>query len=209
MSYILDALRKSERQRRLDNIPTLENPDRPAPRDFTGLGKGALVVLAAVAVAVLAVSAWWYTRPAPGDPRPGAAAPEPTATAFAGLGVEQTEARGTPAVRASLPAEESAAPVDAPAETAIAASAPPDAPVEPIPARAPTPYERLDADTRAQLPPLTVNAVSFSGDGLRRFVMINEGIYREGQQVSGVTVVHIRRHGVVLSHNGREFLMTP
>ena len=215
MSYILDALRKSERQRRLGNIPSLAREARTPPSahaKYKWLAAG--VVLSATLV-----SAGWLMMQR--DPAPAGGPPAERTGAFAALGVEppaqdpsaaNIAIRPPPAGPAAKPVAGAGValkqPVPALPRAPIAAEQPP-APTAPQAPAEPIAYARLDPEFRAQLPPLSVNAVSFSDDTTRRFVMINEGIYREGQNVAGVTVAHILREGVVLSYRGREFLLTP
>jgi len=65
MSLILEALKKSEQQRRLGEAPTLGSPVVATRRRRSLLPILAILVIAAVAVA------WWLTRPrAPTPPAP-------------------------------------------------------------------------------------------------------------------------------------------
>ncbi len=79
MSYILDALNKAERERRLGQVPLLEaTPPAVAPRRYHGwLGTGLLVgLLAATAVSWLTLRSWRPDHPGAGP----AAAANSTAT---------------------------------------------------------------------------------------------------------------------------------
>ncbi len=224
MSYILDALRKSERQRRLGNIPSLDSEPLATSRS---VGRNAWLASGIAVAAASAVVIWWLWQPAP-PPAQVATGEGRDGNAFAALGAKvsgATDAPGSTAAQRALqpasprgastsaPATRDPAPVAAaPAPSVVDDAAPPNlqsAPPAPQAAPAPTPYARLEPEVRAQLPALTVNAVSFSEDPARRFVMINEGIYREGQDVAGVTIARIQRAGVVLRYGGREFLLAP
>ncbi|MDH3690282.1 MAG: general secretion pathway protein GspB, partial [Gammaproteobacteria bacterium] len=60
------------------------------------------------------------------------------------------------------------------------------------------------------LPPLSVNVVSYSEVPSRRFVMINETLYKEGQEIStGLMVDEITPNGPILRYQGNRFLMRP
>ena len=93
MSYILDALKKSERDRARGAIPSLTTPpqgriDRVSLWMGVGIAAGVLICLAAAA---WFVSAQWL-RPAPG-PAPGPA----VQTAPSGKAVEQADTAPAPA----------------------------------------------------------------------------------------------------------------
>ncbi len=143
MSYILDALRKAERQRRPAKIPTIETAPQAAsaPRHRLWPWIGALVVLVNAAVLI------WILRPVPTTPvvksadRATAAPAPPAPAAVPGQAAPATPVEQAP--RASL-LENPAAVGAAPPQTAPASS---QAPVSsrPQPQRklAP-PIERLE-----------------------------------------------------------------
>jgi general secretion pathway protein B len=177
VSIILDALRKSERERRLGQIPTLESGTSPP------VSGGRLAARAAVAILTLVLlgGAYWWTRQEP-DARPAAA---PTASPVA------------PEPPSALPRR----PVESSptiAATQSGAANPGSGTVE------------LPAAARAQLPPLVLNALSWSEDPKRRFVMINQGIAREGQSLAGgILLREITREGAVLEIQGQRFTLRP
>jgi len=159
MSYILDALRKSERERAAGRIPTLHGAAAPVP----GRHPAVFWVLLLIVVVVAGAGWWWYRAP--------------------GIAVTST--------------------APSPAPTAQKLDLPP-APVPPAAVQSapviPAPVTRTD----------TINVLSYSADPGRRFVMIDQVIYREGQTTrSGATVKEITPRGVVLSGPGGERLVAP
>ncbi|HET8698160.1 MAG TPA: general secretion pathway protein GspB [Gammaproteobacteria bacterium] len=235
MSFILDALRKSEHERQRGAVPGISHvpfapPRRETPRWMMGLV--AALVLALVALG----GAWW---------RASRAVPEPPAVASVPLEVPPPAV--PPAEKRSAPAETPAAPPDVgagPDETRSARvepprtspaeeRAPPDARDEPSPAeppaqtaaavRAPPPAaERDDSSDEPPLPssaalaaegisvpPLHLELHAYSDRPAERFVFINGRKYGEGQTLDeGPRLVAIERTGVVLSQQGRRFLLT-
>ena len=184
MSYILEALRRSQAERERGQVPGLNAQAAPAgdlpadeprsrPALWLGIGLGA--------GAVLALVAWWALRPAPA-PAPVVSMPAAPAVA--------------PAPAPALPVVVSAPPAPAPA--APAASAPPP-PVASAPAaRTPTLAE-LSAEQRRELPPLVMGGSIWSENALSRFVIVNGQVVREGEAAApGVTVERIAPKSVTM-----------
>lgn len=200
MSYILDALRKSEAERGA-SVPAaaLPAPEGILRRTGFRVAAGALgSVIVLVGIAIVWQSA--HRAPAPAAP-PVAASPAPAPTSPA------RPLAPAPSVPASPPARDLAAEARAP-------SAPVAAPVATIPnesiaSEAPraVPFLRQMPETfRAQLPPLAVNIHVFSDDPAQCVLYINNRQYRPGEQVApGVRLVAIVEDGAVLSYNGRRF----
>jgi len=119
MSLILEALKKSEQQRRLGELPTLGSPAPLARRRRSVLPLLVVLILAALGIG------WWLSRtPAP----PVAEAPLADATAPA----PQAAPAPVPAAPPPAAADRSLKPVQ-PKPAAPAASAPVAAPVLPMP----------------------------------------------------------------------------
>ena len=146
---------------------------------------------------------WWYREPlrelVRGDlPKTQSAAP-------AMPDRESSEpARVVDSTRDVVDVDESAPPAPEPvgqkADTE-AGSAPPGPAV---------PVSQLPDELRSRLPPLAVSVVSFSGDVSRRFVMIDGGIYKEGDQLpAGIRVERILRDRIELSMLSERFYINP
>jgi general secretion pathway protein B len=184
MSYILEALRRSQAERERGQVPGLNAQAAPAeelPTDERrrvpalwlgiGLASGALLVLAA----------WWWLRPLP-VPVPVVSTPAPTVPA--------------PAPQPALPVVVSAPPAPAPVVTAPApvATRAASAPV----ARTPGVAE-LSAEQRRELPPLVMGGSIWSESALSRFVIVNGQVVREGEAAApGVTVERIAPKSVTM-----------
>lgn len=68
----------------------------------------------------------------------------------------------------------------------------------------------LPSSMRQQLPQMALNVVSYSRNDDKRFVMIDQKIYREGESVQGgMTIEEITEDGPIMSWRGRRFLMRP
>lgn len=224
MSYILEALKKSEQERRIGAVPDLsvaqETVVRATPRWPRWL-LGALLLNASILLFV----AWriWDGRQPAVPPEPAAVAP----AAKAQPPVEDTNK--IVAVPPAVPAPETeparlpepvsgpvaAAAVEKPA--AVAQSMPdaqtvgPD--LEPMPeldaaagAAAVVRWEDLPADERAGLPVPRIDVHVFASEPERRFVLIDLRKYLQGDSLdSGAVVEAILADGIVLSYQGRQY----
>ncbi len=192
MSYILDALKKAEEERRKGEVPGLEVLHEPAP--VTGRrGHAFLLVLAAVSAAVAA--SLLFTKldqdapeiPAPPRPR---AAEAVTAMRFSRPAVPtaDTTAADNPTVAPQAQAPEPSPPPAAPAETAL-----PE-------------LSALPETMRAALPEITISAHFYSDDPGSRMASVNGRIVHEGDQAAGgLTVRRITPDGVIFEASGRLF----
>jgi general secretion pathway protein B len=201
VSFILDALRKSENDRRRETAPTLAHLPMAAPRSGLPAWVWAVIGTLSLCVFVLA-GAWWRSTqiPVAGDPSDGAPARAmrgtlPAADRPATLDPELREYRS------------SRAPAGDPARTAErnALTAPrPSAAGPALPSVAEALAEGI------ALPPLELQLVSYSEDAAKRFVFINGFQYRQGQRVqNGPLVVSIHPGRVVLRQQGRDFVLLP
>ena len=214
MSFILDALRKSETERQhkgsaeFANVPTSEDRRDGPPAWLWVLGV-LLVVNLAVLIGILL--------------RPDVGAPASVAESVA----VDTAARSTVRPIAERPAEierrdEFASRVAAARENPPAVDASPPTPQEAPATRTsvslppvatssattlPTIHE-VRAEGRVSLPDLHVDIHVFSEVAEDRFVFINMGKHKEGSRLpEGPLVEAITPDGVVLSMNGTTFLL--
>lgn len=207
MSYILDALRKSETERRQGKVPDLGQQlhlvHRPKRRRRVGAAGWLALALMANA-GVLAYIFWPATSRAPETPVPAEA-------------VE-------PGIPAPMPAQPVA---DAPPElvtppaptvpelaeraTIIVPSARPGGDEAPVAATGIEIEERvphlveLPLSFQKSIPDLTFNSHIFSSDPQARRVMINGHYLRTGEGFAGLRVERITEDGVVLSKDGQRF----
>ena len=215
MSLILEALRKSEAERRRGLAPdvAMELPPTPISRP-RGLSAW---LLPALVVAILLVLAGWWSKREPSTTESPAAtgaitdAPRDQDTPGPALSprIESRPAAPalasapTPAMRA--PAIPMPAPVAAPAPkpaSAIAARPIQPVPLPPAPAR-PLPLPAADiSDDASMLPPIKLSMHMWDDVPSKRFVILNSQRMTEGDRYGGITVVAIERNGVVVESNG-------
>lgn len=230
MSFILDALRKSEIERQRQSGPSMaELPiareDRRLPVALIAIG-----VLLALNVGVLfffllrdkaapAAAATQVAVAAPatvtGAPRPGAAARAPAGAAPPDAAIpgapSPLEAEAAAAEDyAELPGEvyggPSTAPPDAPDPTLIPEAQPPGAAV--IYGQSAAAEDAGAVAAATGLPELTVDLHVYSDDPAKRSVFINGRRYVQGDHLAeGPVVEQITREGAMLSYRGRRFLL--
>lgn len=212
MSYILDALRKSERERdALQGPASTAEPTAPAGR------KPPTAALAAGA-ALLAVGALWFTLGREEAPAPMAEMPPVAAAPSPATKVEEDPAPALAvapardlAEEARLPAAEKARPPSPPArdnrpvQTAKVAAPAPRAAVSP--AASDIPFVReLPDDIRRELPEMVVNIHIYVTNEAQRVLYINNRQYRRGDTIQGVIAVEeIVPDGVVMQYRGMRF----
>ena len=216
MSFILDALRKSEHERQRSTVPGLSQVPLATPRPE--IPRWTFILIGVLAVAVLALGgAWWRSARAPAATQSApplverrVELPPPAITpAAAPTAADTITPQPTPALPAPRPAPsptgESLLAAAAPAGAATlqdSAPAPVDATVLPSAAA-------LVAEGIA-LPPLRLELHAYSERPRDRFVFINGRRYVEGDRLpEGPQVVTIEPRGAVLSHLGRRFLLVP
>ncbi len=209
MSFILDALKKSENERQQKTPAEFATVPRApvsarAPRWLWVLGGLLAVNIALVGLALLKKS-----RPAPAQTSAmGAervAAPD---TAAADFSARLERARlAQPAPARTDPVPESAGGM--PQDTTLRDAAPPVATPRPESNFALLPgLNELRANGTSQLPDLHVDIHVFSDVPSDRFVFINMNKYRERDRIAeGPVVREITRDGVILDHDGTAFVL--
>ena len=225
MSFILDALKKSENERQRRTGPSLADVRAGAPeRRRPPWLLLASLLLAVNLIIVLAVVLWPKEDPAPPaiaavtpGPPPQTSAP-PVDPVPLPAPPPRPAAEPAPAPRPAVRplAEETASP--RPAPPAAVASPSPVNPPETNPPSAAAPVaavadglptlNELIVDGRINLPSLHVDIHVYSRAPPDRFVFINNRKYREGDQLGeGPRVEEISKTGVVLNHRGQRFLL--
>jgi len=222
MSFILDALKKSEIERQRQSVPGLMDTRSGPRRNRLPVWAIALGVLLGINLVVLAVVLTRKSAPtaqASQQPVP-ASAPEaavPPETHFSPLDTAPVYAPEIP-----VASGEAAAPLEPPAVRRASAGG---AGIEAVrAAHHPDPL-LSDGDSKADQEILpSINEISLTGAqalpelhldvhvyGTRaadRFVYVNSRKYREGARLQeGPTVEHIRRDGVVLNYQGLRFIL--
>lgn len=220
MSLILEALRRSEAERRRGQTPSLLDGLSPArvrtrplwPVALAGLF-GGLLLAAAVA--------WWLrpaALPAALPPRPAPVAVPIAAPIAAPVAVPVAAPIAAPvAAPVAPPPTPSLAPI---ADPTPAPPSPPTTslPMTPAPILHAAPeadphlgpraddlaVADLSAPLRAGLPPLRLSMHVFAEDPARRFAIVDGARLREGEALAdGLQVLEIRRDGLRLAWQGR------
>ncbi len=207
MSFILDALRKSEHERQRQSAPGIAD----ARYRVTRPGQSRWIpVLIAVLVANAALVGYWLLRP---DSNPISAATTPVeipSQSAPPVASSDAESRSLiPALPETVPETRTE---QQPAPASTSASKPPPAPPAkpaPAPARESNPVPSMQAAILAgqlEVPPLRMDMHVYSEVAADRFIFVNMSKYREGDRLDeGPVVRSINADGAVLEHNGTRF----
>ena len=215
MSFILDALKKSEIERQRQSVPGLMDARSGARRSRLPLWAAALGLLLGINLLVLALVLWNKSAPSAPAPRPpdSAAPPTPAAAHAAAPPVtEHFSPLDTSPVYAPeipVPAAEGARKTSVHAvrhsdpilsdESAKA----PDEPQEILPS-----ISEINLTGAQALPDLHLDVHVYATNPADRFVYINMRKYHEGAALpEGPRVERIRRDGVVLNYQGLRFIL--
>jgi general secretion pathway protein B len=199
MSFILDALRKSENERQRNQTPGMANMQAQGKRKGSGIWVPLVALLVGVNLSLIVVM-WLLSD----DKQP---ASTPAATN------EVNAVSGAPAPSISQPnrrlAEELSPAIDNKPVTPQQSSgaAPASAYEESADDNIPTLAE-LQLANAISVPPLHLDIHVYSETSSERFVFINMSRYNEGGTLDeGPKVVRISKSGVVLRHQGQDFMM--
>jgi general secretion pathway protein B len=227
MSFILDALRKSEHERQRSATPGIAQVPFGATR--RELPTWAIALIVVLALAVLALGAAWLrsewsrgTREARerGPAEAPLALPPPEASRAAPAADRAVARDAAPRSLGAQSSVQNSAATPSPASARVSAAPsgheraePPAASVEP--AAAPRdngpvlPSATALAAEGIALPPLQLQLLAFYDKPADRYVFINGTKYVEGATLAeGPKVVSIETSGAVLSYLGHEFLLS-
>lgn len=230
MSFILDALRKSDAERQRAATPGLTDVRYATRSSRRSIWLPVLVVVLGANVVFMGVQ--WFGRGGKGpatppelaESRPSASGPPVTAPSAAMAPAPATDIRplareaefGEPLLEPSVDSEFEAAPAGQEAAAPVPATPAP----EQAPATPPRPSRILAGDdlpTAEQLigsgalniPILNLDLHVYSAKAADRFVVINTRKYTEGGHLTeGPTVESITRDGVILASQGRRFTLS-
>ncbi len=214
MSFILDALRKSEHERERRALPGLiESPAaREAPARLAWVVGGFAVLLALNAAILLYVLLRPTPAVAPAAPTASAVAPPPaTSTGGARLAAAPAEPGRIRPLAGEIEAAEPTLDVpEPPPVTHLAMPQPAVAPVRtPLNGAVWPTLRQLPAAVATALPPLNLDLHVYSSVASQRFVIINGQRVREGGQLhEGLLVEQITPEGALLNHQGTRFVLT-
>jgi general secretion pathway protein B len=208
MSYILEALKKSQAERQLGTLPSIHAPQvqlQPAP-DTSGKRRLPLWIATGAACAVAAAWWWWPATVVAPAPAPVVAAP---------VAVPAPVPVPAPApviVPAPLPAPvvvKAAPPAPAPVIKAIT---PPPVPA-PVPAPTPVPSEEITPGLRdlpepiqRQIPPVALGGYMYSKDPADRLLLIDKVLRHEGEEVApGLVLEKLQPKAAIFSFKGYRY----
>lgn len=232
MSYILDALRKSDQQRQRGATPTLLTPQAAAPvperRGFSMVQISLAAILIGAGIVIGALRPWQgeqpdsaqapakvqvarapvvTTRPEPTLPSPPA---QPQPPAYSEQPVAQMPAHESAPTAQPVPAKVPSAPIPAPA--------PQPAAVEPqVAVAAPAVQEpkvmtmaELPFSIQREIPNLSISVHAYSRSSQERLLGVNNRMLHEGDQVApGLVLESITPDGMILSYKGYRFWHGP
>ena len=221
MSFILDALRKSEHERQRNRAPGIADMRAPQKERNRGLWIPLVALLAGLNLALLAVL--WFMgddKDAPETSQAAAQSSTQRAVSWAesaSTGTQQNSASLDSQTR-SLSAELEAPSADEMQDPARFASISPPvtqtAPATNRVAATTANSERMLTVTEAMLDgslsitPLHLDIHVYSDVPTERFIFINTSRYGEGERISeGPTVSAINKQGVILNYQGRDYLL--
>lgn len=220
MSFILEALRKSEAARRRSEAPDLFSPMQDAPAPVRERRHAPVWIVGVVGVLSLAVATWLVLQrePAPSgvaaiDPAPQAA-PIDVQAAAPVASAPPVVTQPAPPASTTAPAPSPTQPVATPAPATIATTPVAPLPAAPLPDPPPTPrppvsrgdrpmaLSDLDAGSRKQLPALKMSMHMWNEDAGRRFVILDGQRLGEGDLIGDAQVEAITRDSVILNWQG-------
>jgi general secretion pathway protein B len=219
MSFILEALRKSEAARRRSEAPDLFSAMHDAPAPARERRQAPVWIVGIVGVLSLGVATWLVLQrdPAPTAPTPQAAIVDAPIDAPVAAPVVAAPQPAQPIASPPPPAQPVAAPSPPPAPASVATmpAVPPAAATLPEPPPAPRPpaprpasdgrpmaLSELDAGSRKQLPALRMSMHMWNEDAGRRFVILDGQRVGEGDLIGEAQVESITRDGVILNWQG-------
>ena len=224
MSYILEALKKSQAERQLGELPSIHAPQVQLQGGgaASGAPRGPLwLALGGVSVAVAAALLWWQPWQAPAPvpapatvlaavPTPPAAAP-PLAQAVAAP-VAAAAVAVPAAAPAPLPEAKPAPKRAAPPEPAVAAAPAAPAPAVAAPASAAAADEivpgmrDLPEPIQRQIPPLVLGGYIYSKNPADRLLLIDKVLRHEGEELApGLVLEKLQPKAAIFSFKGYRY----
>ena len=223
MSFILDALRKSEHERQRSATPGLSQVPLATPPPQ--MPRWALGVIVSLVAAVLVLGgAWWQSARGPADVAASAPASSSAPTVERRVDLPPPAPRSAAAQQAApsrLPTQDASSlsaaaasstgapsPSAGAAETAAPSFSPPPRLTNLPDDSVALPSVAMLAAEGVAVPPLHLELHAFSAQPRDRFVFINGRKYVEGDRlVEGPLLVEIDAKGAVLTHAGRRFIL--
>jgi len=223
MSFILDALKKSEAERQRQAGPTLLEVRITRPRRRYPLWAALLGALLGINIVVLGVL-WLHKPPAATVERldqatvPPVAAmtttPAPVARAAAPVARNVTATNGPDALAGADGNEPASAQAASSSDASNAADEEPAVPASRVQVEraGPGTYANLPSisELGGSVPALQLDLLDYSEQPNERYALVNMHRVREGDVLpEGPRVLAITRDGVALNYRGKDFLLRP
>lgn len=205
MSFILDALKKSEAERQRQNAPGFSSVPDAAAGKSRHKWIWLVALLLGINLAALMAVLYMANRGAEPTSTTVTVVPENTdqsSSSFSDIVAEAKRTQSTPAAEstADKPAEEESTATITPVVT--------DDPELPTISESFSTFDDLQARGELTLPELHLDIHVFSGQPAERFVFINMTKYKESARLTeGPVVKQITPEGVVLHYQGTDFLL--
>lgn len=219
MSYILEALKKSQAERQLGETPTIHAPQLPLHPALASSGRQRLPLwlgVGGLALALVAVLLTWQHWQAPADAPARLVAAAPVASVpvstppvvaapaspapVAAVNLPEPAPAPVAALIAAPPAPPAAAPavVAAPAPAPAAASAPSD---DNLPS-----LRELPEPIQRQIPPLALGGYMYSSNPADRLLLIDKVLRHEGEEVApGLVLEKLQPKAAIFSFKGYRY----
>ena len=229
MSYILDALKKSDRERKQGEIPSLQtiHADPPPSRPLrSNRGSKAALAVGFCSLIILAIGIWQWPIEKNRQTTDRPPTKEQAAQIPPAFPKTQPPAPSAEKITPQVIAPVQVVPQPAP-RTPEREQPQPEVVIEPAPLQQPPPprtqplpkvvnepasslplLKELPADRQKKLPKITLAGHVYASQPSRRMIMINNRIVREGEMVGeDLRLVRITWDGVILRHIDTEFQM--
>ena len=204
MSFILDALRKSDNERRQQATPALATAPRGTLRQKRTIWLPILAVVLAINALVFGTILLTRDEPAPVTEIIALPPANPEVRSL----LKESTIEPAPTAPASVPVAKTPAPTPVPAPAPVA----PVAVIEPAPAPTKTIQEglpnlgQLRATGLVSVAELRIDMHVYSDDAAKRFVFVNMKKYREGERlIEGPIIEEITPDGVIMVQQGNRF----
>lgn len=207
MSFILDALRKSENEHRDQAQPNLAAAPQAAPAKKRSIWPPILVIVLAINAIIFGTFVLTRDEPAPvaALPPPSSAPDAPRVQAVPAVKTMPPPTIDIPAPAPEIspkmrPAKQQTKPPTKPAVTVTETQA-----SRTIQEGLPN-INQLRATGQISVPFLRIDMHVYSGDATKRFVFVNMSKYREGDRLAeGPTIEEITTEGLTMVYEGRRF----
>lgn len=197
MSYILEALKKAEAERRAAPMPAVPPPHLATPGKRQPSWRKRLPGPALAALGVVLASAVWFSTTR-NDTSPANVA-------------QATEAPAPVAIEPKTPDKpiETPKPKEKVARKPVEKKRPPPS-AEPKPLQPPEPpivtLRELPEQIQREIPPLSVSGYIYAGNKADRSVLVNKRLLREGDEVApGLKLEQMTPDGMVLNYKGYRY----